>query len=194
MFIALIAMSLIITVNWFSNQTSSREFYLGVEYAYGDHANELESLVDKVKNYTNLFVIGSIEITFNQTALTESCDYIFNAGLRILVLFTSSEKYSYNIFTWMTQAKQKYGGQFLGVYRYDEPGGDQLEKVDSRLVKNATNYTDAATQYNSGLKSIVDYYRNYVDKIFTADYGLYWFDYQAGYTAVFAEFVGNQSR
>ena len=194
MFIALIALSLIITVNWFSNQTSSREFYLGVEYAYGDHANELESLVDKVKNYTNLFVIGSIEITFNQTALTESCDYIFNAGLRILVLFTSSEKYSYNIFTWMTQAKQKYGGQFLGVYRYDEPGGDQLEKVDSRFVKNATNYTDAATQYTSGLKFIVDYYRNYVDKIFTADYGLYWFDYQAGYTAVFAEFVGNQSR
>ena len=194
LFVALITISLFITFNWFSNQTSIREFYLGVEYAYGDHAAELERLVDKVKNYTNLFVIGSIEITFNQTALTESCDYISSNGLKIVVLFTSSEKYSYNIFTWMTQAKQKYGDVFFGVYRYDEAGGDQLEKVDTRLVKAAANYTDAANQYTSGLKSIVDYYRNYVDRLFTADYGLYWFDYQAGYTAVFAEFVGNQSR
>jgi hypothetical protein len=192
--IALIALSLVITVNWFSNQTSPREFYLGVEYAYGSQASELERLVDKVRNYTNLFVIGSIQITFNQTALTESCDYIFKAGLKILVLFTSSEKYSYNTFTWMTQAKQKYEDQFLGVYRYDEPGGDQLEKVESRLVENATNYNDAAAQYTSGLKAIIDYYRNYADRIFTADYGLYWFDYQVSYTAVFAEFVGNQSR
>ena len=192
--IALIALSFIITVNWFSNQTSPREFYLGVEYAYGDSVSELERLVDKVKNYTNLFVIGSIQITFNQTALNESCDYISNAGLKILVLFTDSTKYSYSIFTWMTQAKQTYGDQFLGVYRYDEPGGDQLSKVDSRFVKNATNYADAASQYTSGLKAIIDYYRNYADRIFTADYGLYWFDYQAGYTAIFAEFVGNQSR
>ena len=103
--IALIALSLVITVNWFSNQTSPREFYLGVEYAYGDRASELKSLVDKVKNYTNLFVIGSIQITFNQTALNESCDYISNAGLKILVLFTDSTKYSYSIFTWMTQSQ-----------------------------------------------------------------------------------------
>jgi hypothetical protein len=31
-------------------------------------------------------------------------------------------------------------------------------------------------------------------KIFTSDYGLYWFDYDASYSTVFAEFVGNQSR
>jgi hypothetical protein len=30
--------------------------------------------------------------------------------------------------------------------------------------------------------------------MFTADYGLYWYSYQAGYSGVFAEFVGNESR
>ena len=30
--------------------------------------------------------------------------------------------------------------------------------------------------------------------MFTADYALYWFDYKAGYSAVFGEFVGNESR
>ena len=29
---------------------------------------------------------------------------------------------------------------------------------------------------------------------YTADYGLYWFDYKANYSTVFAEFVGNESR
>jgi hypothetical protein len=40
----------------------------------------------------------------------------------------------------------------------------------------------------------VEYYLNYTPKIFTADYGLYWFDYNSSYSTVFAEFVGNQSR
>ena len=30
--------------------------------------------------------------------------------------------------------------------------------------------------------------------VFTADYGLYWFDYKSNYSSIFAEFVGNQSR
>ena len=35
---------------------------------------------------------------------------------------------------------------------------------------------------------------NDIDRIFAADYGLYWWDYKIDYTAIFAEFVGNQSR
>ena len=30
--------------------------------------------------------------------------------------------------------------------------------------------------------------------LFTSDYGLYWYDYLSGYSTVFAEFVGDQSR
>jgi len=94
-------------------------------------------------------VIGSIELTFNETALNESCDYIYGAGLKIGVLFTDATKYNYHTLTWLTQAKQKYDNQFLGVYRYDEPGGDQLENKDLRFVKNTTNYADTAANYTN---------------------------------------------
>jgi hypothetical protein len=80
------------------------------------------------------------------------------------------------------------------LYRYDEPGGDQLENEKLRFVKNATDYADAASNFTASLRGIVDYYVNSADRTFTADYGLYWWDYKTNYTAVFAEFVGNQSR
>jgi hypothetical protein len=151
-------------------------------------------MVDKVRNYTNLFVIGSIELTFNETALNESCDYIYNAGLKIVVLFTDVKKYNFSTLTWLTQAQTKYGDAFLGLYRYDEPGGDQLESKELRFVANTTNYADTAGNFTKILRDHVDYYVNNADRIFTADYGLYWWDYKTNYTAIFAEFVGDQSR
>ena len=63
-----------------------------------------------------------------------------------------------------------------------------------RFVKNTTNYADTAANFTKILQDHVDYYVNSADKIFTADYGLYWWDYKTNYTAIFAEFVGNQSR
>jgi hypothetical protein len=187
--IAVVLVSLFAANRWFNTQRSPPEFFVGAECAYGN-VTDLKSLVDKVKNYTNLFVIGSLEISFDQTALNESCDYIVNAGLNFIVLFTESQKYNYRIFVWMEGARQKYGDKFLGVYRYDEPGGNQLDQVNpnSALVSNATSYADAAAIYGKGLGIIVDYYSNYAPRLFTADYGLYWFDYEAGYNAVFAEF------
>lgn len=191
--IAVILVSLFALNEWFSNRQSTPDFFVGVELAYGN-TSDLKKLVDKVKNYTNLFVIGSLEISFNQTALNEACDYIVDARLHFIVLFTDSKKYSYRIFDWMEDAKQKYGDKFLGVYRYDEPGGTQLDQNSSRLVENATSYADAAATYVKGLGIIVEYYLNYTPRMFTADYGLYWFDYKAGYSAVFAEFGWNHSR
>ena len=40
----------------------------------------------------------------------------------------------------------------------------------------------------------IEYYQNTGIDVLTADYGLYWFDYQAGYDAVLAEFGWNNSR
>lgn len=192
--IAVLSVSIIATVDWLGSVNLPPEFFVGVEFAYSDNVVDLKALVDKVKNYTNLFVIGSIEISFNQTALDEACDYIVDSELHFIVLFTDSMQYSYVIFDWMVEAKQKYGDLFLGVYRYDEPGGNQLDKGASMLVENATDYADAAAKYATGLGIIVEYYSNYTTRMFTADYGLYWFDYKAGYSAVFAEFGWNHSR
>jgi len=211
--IILIALSLFFIIKPFSIKTSTRPFYVGVEFAYGNEFSQLKALVDKVKDYTNLFVIGSVDLTFNRTALDESCDYIFASGLNFIVLFTSYTMYNasdgwadYTIFDWILNAKQKYGDQFLGFYRFDEPGGNQLDRGVSMLINNTESfsypdtpagYSLVAENYVGNLSYIIGYYfnqTNYTTKIFTADYGLYWFDYESGYSTILAEFVGNQSR
>jgi hypothetical protein len=191
--IAIILVSLFAINELFSNHQLTPEFFVGVEFAYSDNASDLKDLVDKVKNYTNLFVIGTPEISLNQTALNETCDYIYDAGLYFIVLITDSTMYSYSPFIWIAEAKQKYGDRFVGIYRYDEPGGNQLDQGRSRIVANATDYADAAANYTKGWSSHIVYW-NYSDNVITADYGLYWFDYKSGYDAVLAEFGSNQSR
>ena len=196
--IVIIILSLFLALNWFSNQTSSREFYLGVEYAYGNQTSEVKALVDKVKDYTNLFVIGSVQLTFNRTALDESCDYIYGSGLNFIVLFTGFDMYNYsngyNIANWMIDAQHKYGDKFLGIYKIDEPGGNQVDNGPSQIINDTATYSQTAQNYVGNLSAMINAYHPYTPNIFTADYALNWFDYKANYTAVFAEFVGNESR
>ncbi len=199
--IAIILIAIIILSLFLLSNPSSKpsNFYVGVEYAYGDQSSEVKALVDKVKSYTNLFVIGSVELTFNEVALTDACDYIYSTELNIIVLFTGLDQYNYNITQWMLEAQQKYGEKFLGIYRYDEPGGRTLEQgidpiVNKTQVSIEATYTDVANIYFANLHIFPNYYLGFSPKVFTADFGLYWFDYQAGYTSIFAEFVGNESR
>jgi hypothetical protein len=194
---AIILISFFAVSQWLSPKPEIPGFYVGVEVAYEDaNATDVKAMVDKVKGYTNLVVIGSPEISLNQTALNNTCDYISNAGLNFIVLFTKSTMYTtYDPFAWMTDAKQKYGDKFLGVYRYDEPGGNQLDDGNETLVTNAANYSDAARQYAEYLGGIiVNYYLNYAPQVFTADYALQWFDYKSNYSAVFTEFASNNTR
>jgi len=198
--ILVIVVSLFLVLNWFNNsQTQSREFYYGVEFAYSNETAQVKQLVDKVKDYTNLFVLGSLGYLTDQTDLTEACDYIAAAKLNFIVLFTGMDKYSYNITEWMQQAQTRYGDRFIGIDRYDEPGGNQLDDGASQLIKsdlispNAT-YADVANAFVGNLSVFPTYYLNYAPRVFTADYALYWFDYQAGYSGIFGEFVGNESR
>ena len=192
-----ILLVLIITLSlFFLNTPSSKplNFYVGVEYAYGNQVSEVQALVDKVKSYTNLFVFGSVELTFNETALNQACDYVYDAKLNFIVLFTGLDMYNYNISVWMMDAKAKYNDKFLGIYRYDEPGGNQLDAGKFMLIKNTTSYIQTATNYVGNLSFFTDYYLQFAPRMFTSDYGLYWYDYQSNYTSIFAEFVGNQSR
>jgi len=207
--IALISVSLFLTVNMLNKQTSTttrttnRQFYVGVEFAYADQFGELKALVDKVKDYTNLFVMGSVGLSFNRTDLDESADYLFQSELSFVILFTSFPMYNntdgysanYTIFNWMIDAQHKYGDKFLGIYRFDEPGGNQLDKGQFMLINESSSYADAAENYVGNLSSLLNYYLDRgARQIFTSDYGLYWFDYKASYNTVFAEFVGNESR
>ena len=199
--VVIVVLSLFLVQNWFSqNQTgTTREVYVGVMFAYGNETSQVKALVDKVKDYTNFFVLGSVGLLFNESALTESCDYINGAKLSFIVQFRGLDTYSYNITVWMLSAHQRYGNQFLGIYRYDEPGGNQIDKGPAQIVNSTVfnpnmTYTQMEQSYTGNLSAFPTYYLNYSPRIFTSDYALYWFDYKANYTTVFGEFVGNQSR
>jgi hypothetical protein len=192
-----ILLTLIVTLSLFllSNPSSeSLNFYVGVEYAYGNQVSEVKALVDKVKSYTNLFVFGSVELSFNETALNQACDYVYDANLNFIVLFTGLDMYNYSISQWMVDAKAKYSDRFLGIYRYDEPGGNQLDDGKFRLIDDTSSYAQTANYFVGNLSFFTDYYLQFSPRMFTSDYGLYWYDYQSNYTSIFAEFVGNQSR
>jgi hypothetical protein len=203
--ILVLAVSIVATIDLMGNDNSASEFFVGVEFAYSNNVDDLKNLVDKVKDYTNLFVIGSVGMTFNEAALDESCDYIYDAGLYFIILFTDTEMYRhrpnstlYEPLFWIYEAKQKYGDKFLGVYRWDEPGGNQLDQGPN-LTLNRTRadyvtYANASSHYVEMLNIHLKYYLYTSPKVVTSDYGLYWFDYKAGYDAVFAEFGFNLSR
>jgi len=200
-----------------NEQQSGPEFFVGVEYAIDNHSVEgCKALVDRVKNFTNLFVVDSIGITFDINNLNEVCNYVYDAGLYFLVFFiplheeyenvttdgqhqTLIFRYNYYPHLWIADAKEKYGDKFLGAYAMDEPGGHQLDgDGDSQLVTEAENQTEAAKKYLNWTGIHLDYYlyaRECEDiTVLTSDYCFYWFDYKSGYDTVLAEFAWNHSR
>ena len=194
---------------------SNPEFSVGVEYAISDSSVEgCKALVDRVKNFTNLFVIDSVGITFDINNLNEVCDYVYDAGLQFYVFFISLHtegsritpegdielvlRYNYYPHMWISDAKEKYGDKFLGAYAMDEPGGNQLDAGSFQLVKEAENQTEAAEIYLEWLELHISYYsyaRECEDiTLLTSEYALYWYDYKAGYDTVLVEFAWNHSR
>lgn len=91
----ILAVSIFATANTLLEERSQPGFFVGVEMAYANATfSDVKDLVDEVKNYTNLFVIGSPEISKNQTLLNMTCDYIVGAGLNFVVLFTDTSQYA----------------------------------------------------------------------------------------------------
>jgi hypothetical protein len=161
---ALILLISLLTVAFLSPQpissTSTEKVYVGVSFC-GNTTEEAKMLIDKVKTYTNLFVLQSGPISTNMTLTTEICDYATSQGLNIIVYFGwFNPDYSWQ-YPWVQNAPQRYGDKFLGVYYYDEPGGIQLDydwenhflNMSSRLRDYGANYT----RYQGFLDSITGY-------------------------------------
>ena len=101
---------------------------------------------------------------------------------------------------WTQTAKDRWGTNFLGIYYIDEVAGRQLDLARGWVeVKNATDYSDAASQFNSTVSNSINWFRNgYSDgtevTLFSSDYALYQFDYNAGYDVILAQLGWNYSR
>jgi hypothetical protein len=165
--------------------------YFGVDIAF-QGVSATEQIIDKVCNFTNLVVFGSTNTTYDDVALTQVCDYALDKGIYFIV-FTA-----WNIHPskeWIAAASNQWGNHFLGFYIDDELGGKQLENSTFQFVKNAVNVTDAQAKFTQGLGRWLSFFPGQSNwPIFTSDYALHYFDYQAGYDTVFAEYVGGYSR
>ncbi len=218
------------------SEAPDEDLYFGVTYG-GNTTSEAKLLIDKVKGFTNVFVLNSYDISENETAVNEICDYAAEANMHIMVyfnfifynytfqfgnLYNSSTWEHYGVspwhMDWLNNARERWGDKFLGIYLYDEPGGKQLDtgywggnmmtfsgrNITSFYFSQVANYGDAANRFVRGLmrsgsmqhainSSIPDSI-NTPMPVFTADNALYWFDYLAGYNAVFVELGWNNSR
>jgi hypothetical protein len=113
---------------------------------------------------------------------------------------------------WVANAKARWGNHLIGFYGPDEPGGRQLDFDKNNLDSSAPNWIgDWVGTANSGhwVNTASDYSQArsiWQSKIsmqvnliagcehVTSDYGLYWFDYKAGFKVVLGEFVWDNSR
>ena len=82
------------------------------------------------------------------------------SGLNFIVLFTGFNVYNYsngyNIANWMVDAQQRYGSQFLGIYKIDEPGGNQLDNGPSQIINDSSTYSQTAQNYVGNLSAMIN--------------------------------------
>jgi len=190
----LLVPSIIISYNTFySLQDGTPDFFFGVDVAYEDMEKN-KALIDEVKSYTNLFVIGCRGITDNATKLDELCQYLKDRGLYFIIYIERPPRAQ-----WLIDAKQKWGDSLLGFYAFDEAGGYQLDRHQYRAVVDAENITEASEEFVSRIEQSLEFMTiGFTDSttypLFTSDYALYWFDYKAGYDVVLAQLGWNYSR
>ena len=185
------------------NEASNEEMFFGVSFG-GTTTSQAKQLIDKVKGYTNFFLINNWDISTNETALTEISQYAVDANMSIMVYydFVPFNNYTW-LQPWLNTAKQKWGDQFLGIYLYDEPGGNQIDTGQWRTgewvkkaMANLSDYNDAANRFTTSIPSTVSWQNVESTSlpVATSDYALYWFDYLAGYDTIFVELGWNHSR
>ena len=197
--IALLTMLLFVSIHIYLTGNSSSgkvDVYVGVDAAY-DNVTDLKSRIDEVKSYTNFFVLGSTGITLNETRLNDLCNYLNASGLNFATYTHTAQNttFQFNQSAWTAYAKQKWGGEFLGLYTYDEPGGHQIDDDNPYMVvPQADNFSDAAAKYVKNLNGYISEFISLNSTLMTADYVLYEFDYRAGYNVVLAEYAWNHSR
>ena len=102
----------------------SEPFYVGVTYC-GESIEEAKQLIDKVKNYTNLFVLQSGTIQNQPDKINEICDYAVDSNLFFMVYF-GSQHWNYRN-NWLRTFNEQWSEKFLGVYFGDEPAGKMLD-------------------------------------------------------------------
>jgi len=155
--------------------------FFGVTFG-GNTASEAKLLIDKVKGYTNLFVVDNWDVALNETALNEICEVAVDANLNVMVYFDFIFSNVSQLFPrweqvfsdagvepfhipWLIDTGERWGNKFLGAYVLDEPGGKQIDighysgfttdysGRNHTTFANVSSYSDAAYQFVRGLRN-----------------------------------------
>jgi hypothetical protein len=149
--------------------------YVGVAFC-GNTTWQAEVLIDKVKSYTNLFILdsGRNPISENQTKVEEICDYAVSRNLSVIVNLGIKDAGNSSAWGWfwnqpsLDAIKQRWtdrwGSKFLGIYYNDEPGGIQLDASWRRFYEyvgeNLTKVDFPAAQSLEHLSKLLNYVEN----------------------------------
>lgn len=139
-FILVLTVSIFVGQTYLLNRgqaTIDSDPYVGVAFC-GNTTTEAKALIDRTKNYTNLFILdtGRSDLSRNESAVYEICDYATANGLNIIINLgiDSVTKDGVTIWFWesnVTDIKanwtERWGNKFLGMYYNDEVGGIQLD-------------------------------------------------------------------
>jgi len=164
--LVIVVVSVVVPNGFLAGSTSKKEpFYVGVTFG-GDNTTDAKQLIDKVKDYTNLFVIASGQLQSNIDEMVKTCDYAANAGLDIIVYFGSYEMNRNKTVSFVDLANERWGSHFLGVYYGDEPSGKAYERgmlfEDVQGLGNVTVNNSGITveQVSGSISSSISYYVN----------------------------------
>jgi hypothetical protein len=117
--------------------------YVGITYC-GDTVQGGKALIDKVKDYTNLFLLNSGTLQRDLDSVTELGDYAIAKGMYFIPYFGNYIQSTLS--PWLDNAKQRWGDHFLGVYYADEPAGKMLDSY-VEFKDQATGNTIQKTPY-----------------------------------------------
>lgn len=124
-FISSILLLSVLSILYLIPNSVPEPFYVGVSYG-GESSEEAKQLIDKVKDYTNLFVLQSGGLQYNLTAVEQICDYAVNSGLNVIVYFSTNDMQTNATVSFSNTSQERWGSNFLGVYYGDEAGGKLL--------------------------------------------------------------------
>jgi len=140
-----------------SQATIQSEPYVGIAFC-GNSTAEAKAVIDRSKDYTNLFVLdtGRSTLSRNQTAVYEICDYATANDLNIIINLGIDSVTEDNVTTWFWDADtadmkknwtERWGDKFLGMYYNDELGGIQLDGEWTRFFEESGAHLGAIDFY-----------------------------------------------
>ena len=163
--VVILAISILAAYASYSSGTQAKanpDVYVGVAFG-GNTTEEAKVLIDRVKSYTNLFILdsGRNAISENQSAVEEICDYAVSQGLSVIInLGVRDALQANNSWFWRQPLNvteqlwtQRWGSKFLGIYYNDEPGGVQLDGNWSAWFRT---YGEEYLQSNSSTSNDLD--------------------------------------